>query len=100
MLVASWRRALRTRMGRLRFAETDGSIAVDEGLDALFGVFECFAHAMPRGAADDVVAVKCGFESDSGEEIGVEFRPELAEFFQRKIAEFAVFFETVTDGVT
>src|SRR5580698_1942604 len=99
MFVASWRRALRTSMGRLRFAESDGAVARDEGLHALFGVMEGGADTRACGAADDVVAIEGGFEGDGREEVRVEFGAELAELVERKVAELAALVEAEAHSV-
>src|SRR5579875_1308866 len=100
MLVASWRRALRTRTGHLRLIESDGAVPLLEGANAGFRIAEGGTDAVPRGAAEHIVAVESGLEGDGGEEVFGEFGSELAQLVEREAGQFAAFVETVTDGVT
>src|SRR5579875_3823798 len=98
MLVASWRRALRTRMGSLLGAAGD-RVAPGQLAHTLLDLSESVADATASGAADHIVAVESGLERDRREEIFVEFFAELPEFIEGEIAELAAFFEAVPDRV-
>src|ERR1700728_1719721 len=98
MLVASWRRALRISMCGLRFGATR-NVASDESLDAGLRVGQRGADARARGAAENVVAVERGLERDGGKEVLFEFFAVLAQLIEGEVAELALLFDTVADGV-
>src|SRR5580704_4753380 len=84
---------------RCGIVETNAAVCIDKLLHANFRLLKRFTHAVPRRAADHIVAVERGFERDRSEEILLEFRAELFQLVQGQIVQFATLVQTIPDSV-
>src|SRR5579863_2517296 len=75
-------------------------LARQQFVDAARSLFKRLAHTPARGPAYHVVAIKRGARRNSRMEIGVEFRPELAQLINTQIAKLNALFERITHSVT
>src|SRR5271168_3392765 len=99
MLEASGSLALRTRMSDLRERLIGFSNLVLQSGDSLGRVSQGFTYSPCSSAADHVVTIEGRLQRNAHKKISIEFHAKLFQFFDREIAQFASFVETIADGV-
>src|SRR5579883_1379179 len=99
MLVASWRRALRTCMGCLLRSEIDLAVDIDEVLYSALGVFQRFLHAVTCRSSKHIMAVECRFECNGSKEVLLELRAKLLAFIEGQLVQLTAFVQTITNSI-
>ena len=70
-----------------------------ENSDAFRRGSQRLAYALARCSSGHIVAIECGCERDSGEEIFLKLCPKLVEFVEGKRTEFDTFFNSEAHGM-